>query len=791
MYRIITLICLCLFSGSMLAQESETADFSALVIKSHGKDGEMLDFAVSQDQRYIAVANENEVIKLYDGRTGRFVKRIQGYHGDLIEILISPDNDRLITAGFDNSIAVIDIQSGELINTIMLKNRFRCLVIDEGGDMAVVGDLGGVITFVDLQNFEIVKEIKSGVPQVTSLGFSPDFKQIAAGTGISLGYMLKKNPILLIDADTKEVTKKLSGLPGATTALRYSYDGKSLYTGHKSNSRTLMKWDLASGSSESIARIVNLVSIGGYTSLDVDENNSVIIATTDDHSIQIYDLVTNKPVSYEFAAKIRLIRKLDHFPRNVFGINKGKNFIIGGFSKSLLYIYNAEKKGVAGYIHLYDDDWAVVAADGRMDGSLEAIKNLGWKAGFFSIPLENTFDANFTPRLLNELLAATQTRGEFKVEETAKEIPVLKVNNISDKAFDTKVSGHNALRSTQKNIVVNVTINENAHQIEEVRLHHNSKLIKTIKPAPGQTLRDIQMEASLTDAFGQENFFYVTAKTKQGFESEKSTFIVLYDGKTEEKARLFLLTVGVNQYRNAKYNLNYAVADANAFEKEIKNGGTTLFDKVIVTSIRDNKALKPNLLSAFEEIRRQSREQDVFIFYYAGHGVMSDGSSTDPQFYIIPHDITQLYGRNDLLQEKGLSAEELKELSKNINAQKQVFILDACQSAGAIDGMSTRGAAEEKAMAQLARSTGTFWITASGSEQFATEFAELGHGVFTYSLLEGLGGKADNGDKRITIKELSAYIENRVPELSEKYKGTPQFPSGFSFGNDFPIVIVP
>jgi uncharacterized caspase-like protein len=101
-----------------------------------------------------------------------------------------------------------------------------------------------------------------------------------------------------------------------------------------------------------------------------------------------------------------------------------------------------------------------------------------------------------------------------------------------------------------------------------------------------------------------------------------------------------------------------------------------------------------------------------------------------------------------------------------------------------------RGAAEEKALAQLARSTGTFWITATGSQQFATEFAELGHGVFTYSLIEGLAGKADNGDKRITIKELSAYIENRVPELSEKYKGTSQFPSGYSFGNDFPVGII-
>ncbi|MDX1462954.1 MAG: caspase family protein, partial [Marinirhabdus sp.] len=124
-----------------------------------------------------------------------------------------------------------------------------------------------------------------------------------------------------------------------------------------------------------------------------------------------------------------------------------------------------------------------------------------------------------------------------------------------------------------------------------------------------------------------------------------------------------------------------------------------------------------------------------------------------------------------------------------IPAQKQLFILDACQSAGALNTVALRGAAEEKAIAQLARSTGTHWLTASGSEQFATEFDELGHGVFTYALLEALSGKADSGDNRITVNEIKAYIESRVPEISQQYKGSPQYPSSFGFGQDFPVSI--
>jgi uncharacterized caspase-like protein len=105
--------------------------------------------------------------------------------------------------------------------------------------------------------------------------------------------------------------------------------------------------------------------------------------------------------------------------------------------------------------------------------------------------------------------------------------------------------------------------------------------------------------------------------------------------------------------------------------------------------------------------------------------------------------------------------------------------------------MAARGAVEEKAINQLARSTGTFWLTASGSEQFAGEFAQLKHGLFTYCLLEGLSGKADGqNDKKITVQELSAYLNDQVPILSKQYKGSEQYPNTYVYGQDFPIIIV-
>lgn len=117
--------------------------------------------------------------------------------------------------------------------------------------------------------------------------------------------------------------------------------------------------------------------------------------------------------------------------------------------------------------------------------------------------------------------------------------------------------------------------------------------------------------------------------------------------------------------------------------------------------------------------------------------------------------------------------------------------MDACHSGAALKGMKTRAAAnDEKAMVQLARSSGVVMIASSGSKQFATEFDILKHGVFTYALLEALDGKAGNGDNKITVNELKFYMEERVPELTKQYGGEAQYPTGFMRGNDFPISVV-
>ena len=74
----------------------------------------------------------------------------------------------------------------------------------------------------------------------------------------------------------------------------------------------------------------------------------------------------------------------------------------------------------------------------------------------------------------------------------------------------------------------------------------------------------------------------------------------------------------------------------------------------------------------------------------------------------------------------------------------------------------------------------------------AAVLAEFGHGAFTYAVLEGLEGGADAapGDGIVSIYELLAYIDRRIPEVSRQYKAKPQYPVVDSRGMNFPLVAV-
>jgi uncharacterized caspase-like protein len=70
-------------------------------------------------------------------------------------------------------------------------------------------------------------------------------------------------------------------------------------------------------------------------------------------------------------------------------------------------------------------------------------------------------------------------------------------------------------------------------------------------------------------------------------------------------------------------------------------------------------------------------------------------------------------------------------------------------------------------------------MAASRADQVSWEVASLGHGLYTYALLEALDGRADaagNGNGMTSMEECFTYLSPRVLALALAHAGEVQTP---------------
>ena len=340
-----------------------------------------------------------------------------------------------------------------------------------------------------------------------------------------------------------------------------------------------------------------------------------------------------------------------------------------------------------------------------------------------------------------------------------------------------------------RTIPITVDIYDGGGGIKEVDIYQNDKLIISDTDVKTKGEGQKMSKTYAVEMVNETNEFRVKVVNFQRIESKPDILTIDYNGEAIATSSLHVLAVGINKYQNSAYNLNYARGDAEAFVNALESHGKTIFKSVNVVPVYDENATKDHIVTGFKSIINRAKPEDVFVFYYAGHGTLDE--EKNEEYYLVPTDITKLYGDPAQLTARGISATELKGFLTQLKSQKQIILMDACHSGGALKSLNVRAAAaDEKAIVQLARSSGVVMIASSGSKQFATEFEQLKHGVFTYALLEALEGKADNGDKKITVNEIKLYMEERVPDLTKEYGGQAQYPTGYITGNDFPISVM-
>ncbi len=229
------------------------------------------------------------------------------------------------------------------------------------------------------------------------------------------------------------------------------------------------------------------------------------------------------------------------------------------------------------------------------------------------------------------------------------------------------------------------------------------------------------------------------------------------------------VVVGINQYKNWPH-LSYAVADAKAVREILVRKYGFAADHVV--ELYDQQATRENIVAALGDSladgRKVARDDRVFVFF-AGHGATRQLPSGRSQGYLIPVDADA-----KSFQSQAISMTSFQDISDAIPAKHVFFVMDACYSGLAL----TRGGGpvagdRTQFLQEITRRPAREVMTAGGADEQVADNGPNGHSIFTWTLLQGLEGKADlDGDGAITATELAAYTTPAVSSLSRQ---TPVF----------------
>jgi hypothetical protein len=450
-------------------------------------------------------------------------------------------------------------------------------------------------------------------------------------------------------------------------------------------------------------------------------------------------------------------------PDTASGVNipRDGRFLIAAYSNGTIHWYRLSdgKEVLALFVNAKTREWVLWTPQGYYASSVNGDQMVGWhlnrgweKAGEFVTAArlrKHLYRPDIVTRAfeLADSEAAVREAGlsGFKLADLAsQQPPEFHIVDPADKTHADKSPVAVRIELSETNDpVTGFDIKVNGRQVtpRDVR-----DIAQPTKDAETRTL-NIPLEKG-------ENHIQVMAHNNVGQTVQDLLVYLDREGVLDKKGRLFIVAVGVDKYMKLgdRYTLRYAGADARLMVDTLKEKAGPLHTEVIsklLVSDGDTPPTKANIEDALA-IFRDARPEDTVILFLASHGV-NDG----PNYLMIPEDAE----RNDAGNWRPSSVVKWTDLQQALqDAQgSRVMFVDTCHSSGAYNSRLVKDAADANIVV----------FSATDKDTEAQETSNLGHGVFTYALSQGLSGEADPRKKgSVSIFALSDYVSDEVKRMT-------------------------
>ena len=671
--------------------------------------------AFSPDGALMAFGGHEQIINWWDVETWRSLGQSPMHDDTVRQLLFSPDGRYLVSTERGQFI-FWSVETGEKLFYGKLSGDESTPVRWYSGIPMAFDSAGEIFAFADSSEEEVLINIFSMISHEivstinTGLSFIQSFALSPNGKTIAIAEGINGAPMEIVDIDTGEPIQTVLAEEGDDiVAIEFTADGKQIIT---------TTWN----------GLINICSIENGESINRIETGESWVS------------------SIAFFEEQQLA-------------------FTGGFDRHIKVINIDTGQILAKLVSFDDGNWFVQDSAGRFDcsGCTTGDPNSGkkyirWRVGNKLYAPDQFFRKYFEPGLLADVVKMGYVPPiEDMGTALATPPPDVAITGVED-----------GVTTSETEVNVNVEVKEYEDGgAENIRLFVNGRPVSEPPRdvTPSDTPESDHIYEFTAPLLPGENTLMALATSRSGIDSRQAQ-ITVTSTQPAEKPDLYMVTVGINKYAEPYLNLNLAVDDADGFADVITQKGEALYSEIHDIRLRDQDATAGKLRETLKEIQDKATFNDVVIIFYAGHG-----TNKGEGWYLLTHEITDT-GKK-FVTENAFSDLELKAFLKRVNAGKVILVMDACYS-GAVPQMLAHGISKDKFLVQLAYGTGTSVMAASTDAQAAWESgSDLGHGVFTYYLLDGMAGKADGvvdgkTSNTVEVTELGEYTRTKVPEYTKE-----------------------
>jgi WD40 repeat protein len=724
--------------------------------------------AFSPDKRWFAAGGKDKTVRVWEIRTGRKVRTLAGHTGWVTSLAFSPDSRLLASASLSGHVKLWDNETGLEERTLAGHTEsVNAVAFSPDGKTLATASGDTTVKLWDVATGNNTRTLKGHAAEVNAVAYSPDGKTIASGAA--------DKTIKLWDAATGQLTRELQSA-GEVFGLAYSPDGRALAVAGGDNSVKLYD---ASGVGE--PRTLK-GHTGGVRAVAFSPDGKIVATASADGSARLWNFETGSE-SFNLSGHTDAVNGVAFSPNGA--------WLSTGSEDGSTRVWDVKTGEQAATLVSTTDtrDWLVATPDGLFDGSPAAWQQIVWRFNQDTrsfAPVEVFFNEFFYPDLLADIFAGRRPRAARGVAQIDRRQPVINLSLSGGAAADAGAP------LASRNVKLRIEVSNAPAGARDLRLFRNGSLVFIERGRLVSGMGRAALEAVVPVVAG-ENLFTAYAFNQDNVKSADARLTLRGDEQLRRTPTTHILAVGVNEYANPRYNLRFAVGDANSFVAEVKRQRALVEPKgeIRAVTLLDREATKGNILTALRrlsgaetgplpagapkslEALKPAEPEDLVLVYFAGHGTAQRN-----RFYLIPHDLGYA-GERDKVDALGLQAvldhslndEELSATFEPLRASQLILVLDACNSGQALEAEEKRrGPMNSKGLAQLAYEKGMYVLTAAQSYQAALEAAQLGHGLLTYVLVqEGLQkGAADSRaahDGQIVVREWFDYAAERVPRM--------------------------